>query len=156
MNARFFCSLTAVIALAACTSSGPRLLSPNRVESFCSGGGENYPRETAIESIVASTDAQPEDFPVPAPAQIVHNVRAQNGVIAHWNDQELDLPQVAKQYGYAGDDIRISDVAITNRMVGVDSRRIYLTLVLPNDTRKTLAFRAHDTQDVCSEAKLSL
>ncbi len=152
-------SLVGVVAglmcLAGCVGSGhPRLLSPNTVESFC-GGADNYARETAIESIVASTDALPEDFPIPSQAQIVHNVRAQNGVIAHWTDQPLYLPKVAKAYGYPDDYVRLGDAAITNRMISVDARRIYLTLILPDRARKTLPFRAFDVQNVCSEAKLS-
>jgi hypothetical protein len=144
-----------LLGLAGCAGGGhPRLLSPNAVDSFC-GGADNYARETAIESIVASTDAMPEDFPIPSQAQIVHNVKAQNGVIAHWTDQPLYLPQVAKAYGYSDGYVTIGDAAITNRMVSVDARRIYLTFILPDRTRKTLPFRAFDVQNVCSEAKLS-
>jgi len=77
----------ALVALTGCVNANhPRILSPNTVESFC-GGADNYARETAIESIVASTDAMPEDFPIPSGAQIAHNVKAQNGVIAHWTDR---------------------------------------------------------------------
>jgi hypothetical protein len=147
--------IAAATLLGGCAGSAhPRLLSPNTVESFC-GGADNYARETAIESIVASTDAMPEDFPIPSQAQIVHNVKAQNGVIAHWTDQPLYLPKVAKAYGYPDDYVTIGDAAITNRMISVDARRIYLTLILPDRTRKTLPFRAFDVQNVCSEAKLS-
>jgi hypothetical protein len=150
-----FAAFVAALALTGCSgSSHPRLLSPNTVDSFC-GGADNYARETAIESIVASTDAMPEDFPIPSQAQIVHNVKAQNGVIAHWTDQPLYLPKVAKAYGYPDDYVRLGDAAITNRMISVDARRIYLTIVLPDGTRKTLPFRAFDVQNVCSEAKLS-
>jgi len=143
----------ALASLAACSGDRPKLLSPNRVESYC-GGPENYARATAIESVVASTSDLPEDFPVPTSAEILHNVRAQNGVVAHWTDQQLYLPKMAKQYGYPGDYVVIGDAAITSRMVSVDARRIYLTLILPNRTRKTFAFRAFDVQDVCSESSL--
>ncbi|MGB8267048.1 MAG: hypothetical protein WCE44_12025 [Candidatus Velthaea sp.] len=146
--------LIPLLFFAGCASGRPRLLSPNRVESFC-GGAANYARETAIESVVTSTADLPEHFPVPEEAQIRHNVRAQNGVIAHWDDQDLYLPKVAKQYGYSGDYVRLGEAAITNRMVGVDSRRVYLTLILPDGSRKTLPFRAYDIQNICSEAKLS-
>ena len=62
---------------------------------------------------------------------------------------------VAKQLGYAGDLAKLTDAAISNRASGVDSRRVYLTFALPDGTAKTLAFRAYDMQDVCSDGKLS-
>jgi hypothetical protein len=130
------------------------MLSPNQVDAYC-GGGEHYARTTAIQSIVTSTDDRLEDIPVPSAAAIARIVRSQGGVIAHWDAQLLVLPDVARQLGYPGPDVTLGDAAIGNRLVDANSRRIYLTFILPDGSRKTYALRANDMQNVCSEARLS-
>jgi len=130
------------------------MLSPNRVDAFC-GSGEHYARSTAIESIITSTDDRIEAVSVPASREIERIVRSQGGVIAHWDSQMLAVPDVARQLGYPGPYAEIGDAAISNRLVDPQSRRIYLTFVLPGGVRKTYALRAFDMQNVCSEARLS-
>ncbi len=139
--------------VAGCAPNVPRLLGPERVTSFCQK--DQVAKVTAIESIVASTGDKAEDFPVPGPAEVEHITKSTGGVIAFWDNQELLSPNVAKQLGYSGQLAQITAAAISNRASGVDSRRVYLTFKLPDGSARTLAFRAYDMQDVCSDGKLS-
>jgi hypothetical protein len=135
---------------AGCSSSVPRLRQPDRIDAYC---GDRAALATAIESIVASTSGVSEPARVPSGAGILKLVRASGGVIAHWNDQPLYLPKIAKSLGADGDYVTLGDAAIGNDSSGADWRRIYLTLRTKTGP-KTIALRAYDVQDVCNEGKL--
>ena len=136
--------------LAGCSSSVPRSHQPDRIDAFCA---DRVPIATAVESIVASTSGVSEQVPVPSADRIIAIVKESGGVIAHWNDQPLYLPKIAKSLGADGDYVTLGDAAIGNNAVGADSRRIYLT-VRTKTGQRTLALRAFDVQDVCNEGKL--
>ncbi len=140
----------AAAALAGCASSAPRLHQPDRIEAFC---GDRVALITAIESIVTSTDDAPGASAVPPPAAIAKTVKDGGGVIAHWNDQPLYLPAVAKAVDAAGDYVTLGDVAIGPPPDSGSSRPIYLTVKSKAGPR-TFTLQAYDVQDVCNEGKL--
>ena len=149
----FVCgSALGALLLSGCAPSAPRLFSPDSVDAYC---GTRTPLSTAIESVVASADDRLETPPVPSTNEILTKVKKSTGVIAHWKNQQLLLPKTAQALGYAGRYVRLLNAAITDRLAGADSRRIYLTVELNDGSRKTLAMRAFDTQDICNEGKLS-
>jgi hypothetical protein len=143
----------AALLLGGCAPNVPRLTSPNRVDSFCPE--DRVAKATAIESIVTSTGDKAEAFPVPSAAEIANIVKSTGGVIGHWDAQQLYSPAVAQSLGVSGPYLQLTDAAISNRLSGVDSRRVYLTFKLPDGSSKTLPFRAYDMQDVCNDGKLS-
>ncbi len=75
------------------------------------------------------------------------------GIVAHWNDQPLYLPALAKSVGEIGDYVTLGDAAIGDAPPTGDSRRIYLTIKTKTGPQ-TFALRAYDVQDVCNEGKL--
>lgn len=131
-------------------SSAPRLHQPDRIEAYC---GDRAAISTAIESIVASTGDGAERFPTPSDAQIRKLVKANGGIIAHWNDQALHSPAVAKTLGLGGTYVTIGDAAIPDQPAKGDSRQVYLT-VKTGHGPQTFALKAYDVQDVCNEGKL--
>ena len=133
-----------------CSSAVPRLHQPDRIEAYC---GDRAAIVTAIESIVSSTGSTIEGSTVPAAAQIAGSVKARGGVIAHWNDQLLYSPALAKLVGADGTYVTLGDAAIDDDPARADSRRLYLTLKTAAGP-KTFAVRAYDVQDVCNEGKL--
>lgn len=148
-----------VVILAGCSSSVPRLHQPDRIDAFC---GDRAAIATAIESIVASTSDAPDQSAAPSGDKILAMVKGSGGIIAHWNDQPLYLPKVAKSLGVDGDYVTLGDAAIgngpgdsvtANRSGDADSRPVYLTLKTKTGS-KTMALRAFDVQDVCNEGKL--
>jgi hypothetical protein len=152
------CLTLCALQLAGCSSSVPRLHRPERVDAYC---GDRAAIATAIESIVASTNDAP-DGAVPSGSAILASVKDSGGIVAHWNDQPLYLPKIAKSLGLDGDYVTLGDAAIGNgpgdattrtRSGDTDSRRIYLTLKTKSGP-KTLALQAYDIQDVCNEGKL--
>jgi len=149
MPRSFFVAPMCAALFAGCSSSVPRLHQPDRIDAYC---GDRAAIATAIESIVASTGDVSERFPVPSERQILKTVKESGGIVAHWNDQPLYLPAIAKSVGAPGDYVTLGDAAIGNG-VSVDSRRIYLTLKTKSGP-KTFALRAYDVQDVCNEGKL--
>jgi hypothetical protein len=149
MSGRLIAAFTCAALLAGCSSGVPRLHQPDRIEAYC---GDRVAYATAIESIVASTSDAAEPVSVPSGERIAEGVKASGGIIAHWNDQPLYLPKIAKSLGAQGDYVTLGDAAIGND-AGADSRRIYVTLKTAAGP-KTLALRAYDVQDVCNEGKL--
>ncbi len=150
MSRSFAGLMVCAALLAGCSSSVPRLHRPDRVDAFC---GDRVAIATAIESIVASTSDAPEKIPIPAPGRIRSHVQQSGGVLAHWDNQLLYLPVVAKSIGAPGDYVTLGDAAIGDGTAGSDSRRIYLTLKT-SDGPRTFALQAFDVQDVCNEGKL--
>ena len=138
-----------LIALAACAQSGPRIRGPRTVDNFC---GEKSPKVTAMESVVSSIADAPATFPVPSAATIRENTKLSGGVIGHWDDLQLPLPQTAKRYGITDQWVHVRDVAITNRTAGVEGRRVYLTIDTPHGP-VTFAAQAYDVQDVCDKGQ---
>ena len=133
-----------------CTASAPRLHQPDRIDAHC---GDRVALVTAIESIVSSTSDAPVTVAAGADRRFVKDVEAEGGVVAHWNDQLLYLPVVAKVVGAGGDYVTIGDVAIGKPPLTNDSRRIFLTVKTGTGPR-TFALDAYDIQDVCNEGKL--
>jgi hypothetical protein len=99
MSGSSIIALSLLLLVAGCSSSEPRLHQPDHVDGYC---GDQVAIPTAIESIVASTSDAAESAVVPSAAQIRKDIEA-GGVIAHWNDQPLYLPVIARAVGADGD-----------------------------------------------------
>jgi hypothetical protein len=138
--------------LAALTSCGipdaPRITHPVSVESFC---GTREARTTAIESVLTSTDDRLLDEK-PTRARVVAAVKAERGVIAHWNDQVLKLPNVSALLGETDGFARIDALGIPYAPEGSTSRTVYL-LARDHGAQRWIAMSAYDVQDVCLEGK---
>ena len=147
-----FCiaGLLAAILCGGCSPAVPRLHQPDRIEAYC---GDRAAIVTAIESIVSSTGGTIEGSSIPPAAEIAGTIKVRGGVIAHWNDQLLYSPALAKLVGADGKYVTLGDAAIDDNPTQADSRRVYLTLKTPAGP-KTFAVRAYDVQDVCNEGKL--
>jgi len=146
-----FTASVAAALLSGCAPNVIQIRSPQHIDAFCGG---RVPQVTSILSVVTSAEDKTATFPVPSTAQIRKNVAAAGGVIAHWDNQPLLLPGVAKELGYPGQYLTLGDAAITNREAGVDTRRMYLTVKIDGGT-KTVALRAFDLQDICNEGAKS-
>ncbi len=144
-------ALLAAMSLCACSSRAPRLHQPDRIEAFC---GDRAAIATAIESIVASTGDASSATVVPSSAPIRKGIETAGGIIAHWNDQPLYQPSLAKALGITGDYVTIGDAAIANGVAAKESRPLYLTVKTGSGV-KTFLLRAYDVQDVCNQGKLS-
>jgi len=148
-----FAAALALTLLASCAPNVERLVNPTSIDEFCR---DRAPRYTAILSVLSSSGDEQESFPVPTAAQIHGFISKESGVIAHWSSGEpLLKANLAKSLGYGGPYVDVRDAAIVNRLSGVDSRRMYLTVKLPTGAMKTVPVRAFDLQDICSEGKLS-
>jgi len=143
--------LASALVLAGCISSEPRIELPRDMVANCE---RRAVKQTAIESIVASTDdvVRPERYPGdPALHAVVARL---GGVFAYWHEQPLKLPRTAQALGVAGPYVTLERAVITNESHD-GSRPIWLTLRTPNGDRIVLE-RAYDLQDVCIEGQRDL
>ena len=139
----------AALVLAGC-SSGPLLLAPDRVESFCA---EKEPRGTAVASVLGSVaDRIETSVAWPGEGMLRTDVKQNGGVIGHWKSQPLYMPFTAKALGVPGNYIDVTDVVIDNQLSGNESRLIYVTIATPQGP-KNIILRAFDTQNVCVEGE---
>jgi hypothetical protein len=143
----------AALVLAGCSaapSSPPRLVPPDRVESFCT---TKEPRGTAVASILSSVADRIETTVAwPGDAMLRTDVTQNGGVIGHWKSQPLYMPFTAKALGVPGNYIDVTDVVIDNLLSGNESRLIYVTIATPQGP-KNIIMRAFDTQNVCVEGE---
>jgi hypothetical protein len=147
----FACASVIAAIFGGCSPSAPRLHQPDRIDAFC---GDRAAIATAIESIVASTGDASGRTAVPPAPRIREMIKDGGGIIAHWNDQPLYSPSLAKVLGSNGDYVTLGDAAIPDQPANTDSRPIFLTLKTATGLR-TFALRAYDVQDVCNQGKLS-
>jgi hypothetical protein len=136
----------ALLALAACASHVTRLQMPLRVQADCENRAV---KQTAIESIVASTDDEVRSEPYPGDAALWRVIRAHGGAFAYWPGQQVLLPRTAHALGLDGDYVTMTRVAVTNE-VHDGSRPIWLTVTTPHGPTIVLE-RAYDVQNVCIE-----
>ena len=134
--------------LSGCISSEPRIELPRNMVANCE---RRAVKQTAIESIVASTDdvVRPERYPGDPALHTV--IASEGGVFAYWHAQPLKLPRTAQALGVAGPYVTLERVVITNE-AHEGSRPIWLTIRTPKGDRIVLE-RAYDLQDVCIEGQ---
>ncbi len=142
------------LALAACAGAGtrePRMQIPYRTIADCESRSV---KQTAIDSIVASTDDTIRAGMYPGDKRMMTIVKSPSGgVFAYWKDQPLNLPETAKALGVKGDYLMLRRAVITNQVNPDDhSRPIWLTFATPHGERTVLE-RAYDTQNVCIEGQ---
>jgi len=140
--------LLAALALTGCVSTEPRIELPYKMEANCENRAV---KQTAIESIVASTDdvLRPDRYPGDAALRAV--VHRSGGVFAYWHDQPVKLPRTARALGLTQPYVPVERVVITNAR-GAESRPIWMTIRGPYGERIVLE-RAFDLQDVCIEGQ---
>ncbi len=132
--------------LSGCVSHEPRIALPINMEANCQ---QRAVKQTAIESIVASTDDVPLSRAYPGDRVLRATVGRVGGVFAYWHDQPLKLPRTAAYLGVPGDYLQLQRAVITNE-IREGSRPIWLTVRTPHGDATVLA-RAYDLQDVCIE-----
>lgn len=139
-------SLVAV-APAACAPNAPRMQLPIRTEANCENRAV---KQTAIESIVASTDDTVRPGTYPGDAALRKTIKSAGGVFAYWNDQPFPSPGTAKTLGVSGN-LTLVRAVITNQIDRTtNSRPVWLTFSTPKGD-VTVLERAYDVQDVCIE-----
>jgi hypothetical protein len=141
-------SLTA-LAPAACAPNAPRLQLPIRTDASCENRAV---KQTAIDSIVASTDDTVRPGTYPGDASLRKVIKSAGGVFAYWNDQAFPSPDTAKALGVTGN-LTLKRAVITNqfdRSTSPATRPVWLTFATPKGD-VTVLERAYDVQDVCIE-----
>jgi hypothetical protein len=139
---------------AACAPSVPRLHLPIRTEASCESKSV---KQTAIESIVASTDDTVRPGRYPGDAALRNAIKNGGGVIAYWESQPLRAPDTAKALGLSGD-LDLKRAVITNQVLGSEQDRVgqyrlvWLTFGTPKGDATVLE-RAYDVQNVCIEGR---
>ncbi len=143
----------ALLALAACVSSAPRLRIPDRVQADCENRAV---KQTAIDAIVASTDDRVRPGTYPGDAVLHATIKRIGGAFAYWNAQPYRAPGTAKALGLGGDILTLKRAVVTNAVDAADhSRPIWLTFATPKG-ELTVYERAYDTQNVCIEGKADI
>lgn len=139
----------AFLVLTACVSSTPRLQLPVRTEADCVSRAV---KQTAIDSIVASTDDVVRPGRYPGDAALRKVVKNVGGVFAYWRDQPFRAPGTAKALGVTGD-LMLTRAVITNDIdVTGRYRPVWLTFATPKGG-VTVLERAYDVQNVCIEGR---
>jgi hypothetical protein len=154
VNSTRLLPLALLAVSAACAPNAPRLHLPIRTEANCESKSV---KQTAIESIVASTDDTVREGRYPGDAPLRKAIRNGGGVFAYWERQPLRAPDTAKALGVAGD-LDLKRAIITNDVQGSDQDRVgryrlvWLTFATPKGD-VTVLERAYDIQNVCIEGR---
>jgi hypothetical protein len=142
----------AILALTACNASpAPRLQLPFRTEANCESRSV---KQTAIDSVVASTDDTIRPGRYPGDAAMRKAVKAGGGVFAYWRDQPFPAPDTAKALGVTGN-LMLKRAVITNQVQPSDKapyRSVWLTFATSHGDAVVLE-RAYDVQNVCIEGR---
>jgi hypothetical protein len=138
-----------LIVLAACAPASPHLQLPIKTEANCENRAV---KQTAIESIVASTDDTVRPGTYPGDAALRMQIKNGGGVFAYWKDQPFPSPATAKALGVAGDLMLERAVIINQVDKATNTRPVWLTFATPKG-KVTVLERAYDTQDVCIEGQ---
>ena len=140
----------ALLALSACVASGPRMQIPDRVQADCENRAV---KQTALESIVASTDDTVRPAVYPGDAALRATIKQVGGAFAYWNAQPFRAPGTAKALGAAGDTLTLKRAVVTNEIDAAShSRPVWLTFATAQGER-TVYERAYDVQNVCIEGQ---
>ena len=151
MNPRLSLASLMLMVLVACASGSPRIQLPIRTEANCESRSV---KQTAINSIVASTDDTIRAGAYPGDVAMRKIVRTRGGVFAYWRDQPFRAPDTAKALGVSGD-LLLKRAVLTN---DIDTstpehwRLVWLTFATPSGDRTVLE-RAYDVQNVCIEGR---
>jgi hypothetical protein len=143
-----------LLVLTACGSSAPRLQLPYRTEANCESRSV---KQTAIDSIVASTDDTVRPGTYPGDAAMRKAVKNGGGVFAYWRSQPFRAADTAKALGVSGD-LSLKRAVITNQAFPGDRhpderyRQVWMTFATPSGDRTVLE-RAYDVQNVCIEGR---
>ena len=147
MNKLALLPLVLLAVASGCAPRAPRIELPARVQADCESRSV---KQTAIGSIVASTDDVIRPGTYPGDAAMLKQIKNGGGAIAYWPAQALRLPQTAKALGVDGDYVTLTKAALTNSVNPAGWRPVWLTLKTPGGERTVLE-RAFDVQNVCIE-----
>jgi len=146
--------LVALLGIAACAPSAPRLHLPIRTDANCESRSV---KQTAIDSIIASVDDTIRPGRYPGDAALRTTIKSTGGVFAYWEAQPFRAPDTAKALGVSGD-LDLKRAVITNQIQGSDQDRagryrpVWLTFSTPKGD-VTVLERAYDVQNVCIEGR---
>ena len=154
MNPSRLLPLAALVALCGCVSTAPKIKLPGNAEANCE---RRAVKQTAIASIVASTDDIVRDAKYPGDAVMRRVIKSTGpnggGVFAYWPDQPLHAPDTAKALGIPGDYLILDRAIITNEGNAAEHwRPVWLTFKTPKGP-VTVLERAYDIQNVCIEGQ---
>jgi hypothetical protein len=139
-----------VVLFVACVPHAPRVTVPTRIDSSC---GTKPVRVSAIESIVTSTDDKIRPDDRPAWSSVRHDLDANGGAIAYWNDLLLMVPRTSRALGETDGYARVRAAAISaTAPAGMPTRRIAL-LVRDHGAYRWIAMSAYGLQDICVEGR---
>jgi len=137
----------ALVVIAGCAPNSPHLHLPVKTEANCENRAV---KQTAIESIVASTDDTVRPGTYPGDAALRKQIKNGGGVFAYWQDQPFPSPTTARALGVTGD-LTLERAVIINQIdKATNTRPVWLTFATPKGD-VTVLERAYDTQDVCIE-----
>jgi hypothetical protein len=145
-------ALLAIALAAGCSGpKAPQLQLPQRTQANCDNRAV---KQTAIESIVASTDDRVRPGAYPGDNELRRQILNVGGTFAWWPHQLVRMPETAKVLGLNGDP-QLERVAMTND-VHLDEhwRPIWMTFKTPSGDRTVLE-RAYDIQNVCIEGQIA-
>ena len=83
------------------------------------------------------------------------SIKSAGGIIAHWHDLELLLPQSAKYMNSADGYLHVTEAAIIDAPEDAQDRTVDL-LVSQGSTKQWVRFNAFDVQSVCIEGGLKV
>jgi len=138
-----------LIVAAGCAASSPRFQLPIKTEANCENRAV---KQTAIDSIVASTDDTIRPGTYPGDAALRKQIKNGGGVFAYWNDQPFPSPMTAKALGVSGNLTLVRAVVINQVDKTTNTRPVWLTFATPKGN-VTVLERAYDIQDVCIEGQ---
>jgi hypothetical protein len=134
--------------LAACSTTGPPIGHPIKVEAYCAAAEA---RPTGVASVMTSTDDKLVDDR-PTLEGIRREVKAGSGVIEYWTAQPLALPNVSKELGETDGYARVLAVAVPIAPATATKRHIYLD-VRDHGYPRWITMNAFDVQNVCVEGR---
>jgi hypothetical protein len=144
-----FAPIAVLVAATSCSPPAPRLQIPSRTEANCESKSV---KQTAIDSIVASTDDTVRSGTYPGDALLRKKIKGGGGVFAYWNGQPLRVPDTAKALGVSGDPVLKRAVIMNDINAAEHWRPVWLTFETPHG-EVTVLERAYDLQNVCVEGR---
>jgi hypothetical protein len=140
------------LALAAgCGHADHPLSPPASVEGFC---GPKQVRETALLSILTSTNDRIVPNARPNEADLRARLLRSGGALGRWDDELLRVPQTARLLGEADGFVRVRAAVAVDPPEGATTRPLYL-LVRERGVYRWIELTAFDVQSVCVEGRRS-
>jgi hypothetical protein len=148
---RAFACACALALAAGCGHADHPLSPPASVEGFC---GPKQVRETALLSILTSTNDRIVPNSHPNEADLRARLLRSGGALGRWDDELLRIPQTARLLGEADGFVRVRAAVAVDAPEGATTRPLYL-LVRARGGYRWIELTAFDVQSVCIEGRRS-